>query len=374
MENKFNMKNLILVAVAALIGFVCFNAGRSMAGDEALKQQEKLQALNRESMELLNVTEGKTIYVIGHRSPDSDTVCSAIVFARFLNQLGYPAEPRITMPVNNETAYILEQAGAETPEILLDASGEDIFLVDHSEYAQAAEGMIDAHIVGVIDHHGIGSVNVGNQVAYEARPIGSTATLIWLMYQNCGLPIDQQTAYILLGAVLSDTYNLTITSTTEVDRQAIPALAELAGVSDTEALYKTLHEKSISYDGMTPQEILFSDYKEYESGGTKYAIGIVNALDDENAKKMAEIMKEALPAGFETKDADLMYADIMIRENGQKIDYIVPANQISADTLIAAFPDYDECDGTSYIYRKGLGRKSVFVPGMTEYLNTHPHE
>ena len=81
MENKFNMKNLILVAVAALIGFVCFNAGRSMAGDEALKQQEKLQALNRESLELLNVTEGKTIYVIGHRSPDSDTVCSAIVFA-----------------------------------------------------------------------------------------------------------------------------------------------------------------------------------------------------------------------------------------------------------------------------------------------------
>lgn len=374
MDGKFDMKKLILVAVAALIGFVCFNAGRTMAGDEAMGRQEKLQALNRESMELLNVTEGKTIYVIGHRSPDSDTVCSAIVFARFLNQLGYPAEPRITMPVNNETAYILEQAGAEMPEILLDASGEDIFLVDHSEYAQAAEGMIDAHIVGVIDHHGIGSVNVGNQVAYEARPIGSTATLIWLMYQNCGLPIDQQTAYILLGAVLSDTYNLTITSTTEVDRQAIPALAELAGVSDTEALYKILHEKSISYDGMTPQEILFSDYKEYEAGGTKFAIGIVNAIDDESAKKMAEMMKEALPEGFTTKNADLMYADVMIRENGQKIDYIVPANQISADMLTAAFPDYDEFDGTAYIYRKGLGRKSVFVPGMTDYLNTHPHE
>ena len=67
--------------------------------------------------------------------------------------LGVEAEARITEAVSNETEFILSEAGVEIPPVLEDASGEDIFLVDHSEYAQAAEGMKDAHIVGVLDHH-----------------------------------------------------------------------------------------------------------------------------------------------------------------------------------------------------------------------------
>ena len=69
-----------------------------------------------------------------------------------------------------------------------------------------------------------------------------------------------------------------------------------------------------------------------------------------------------------------MYASVGIRENGEKIDYIVPANELSDEIFKAAFPDYDEYNGTAYIFRKGLGRKTFFVPGLTDYLNAHPHE
>ena len=332
---------------------------------------ERLQELNRAGIENV-IIEKEPIYVIGHKSPDSDTVCSAIAYARLLTALGYPAEPRITMPVNHESAYILKESGTEVPPILENAAGCSIFLVDHSEYMQAAEGMKDAHIVGILDHHGVGSVSTGHQVIYNAKPIGATATIVWLDYLNYGVEIDRETAFLLLGAVLSDTNNLTGTTVTGADRAAVEELAPLAGVTDVDALYKKLHEMMLSYEGMSSEEIFFSDYKEYEAGGIRYGIGILNAIDDETAMKLAEQMKEALPDCFSQKNVDLMYASVGIRENGEKIDRIVPANERSEEVFKKAFPSYDEFDGTSFLFRTGLGRKTLFVPGMTDYLNSNP--
>ena len=371
---------IVSLILAILVGVCAFNAGKNSGStklqeqyDELLKKQEELQQLNRSSIEKM-IKEDGPIYVIGHRSPDSDTVCTAIAYARFLNMLGYEAQPRINDKVNNETAFILKEAGVEVPEELIDASGLNIFLVDHSEYAQATEGMVDAHIVGVIDHHGVGTLQTGNQVVYEAKPIGATATIVWLDYLNYGLEIDKTTAHLLLGAVLSDTGNLSGSTTTEADVAAVKELSVLAGIENVDEFYNKMHAEKISYKGMSNEEILFSDYKEYEAFGTKYGIGLVDSLNEESSKMLAEKMKEALKENFNKKDVDLMYASVGIREDGKKIDYIIPANELSESILKNAFPNYDEYDGTSYIFRSGLGRKTKFVPGLNEYLGAHPHE
>jgi len=361
---------LILVCGLAVGGYFL---GKSAGEKPLLEARERLYALNRSSIANMSIEESP-VYVIGHRSPDSDTICSAIAYARLLNMLGYPAEAAANGEVNKETAYILKQAGVEAPPVLEDAAGKSIFLVDHSEYAQATEGIEDAHIVGVLDHHGVGTVMTGHQLIYEAKPIGATATIVWLDYLNYGLEIDKSTATLLLGAILSDTTNLTATSITETDRQAVAALAGPAGITDVNAFYLALHAEALSYEGMTDQEILFSDYKEYETAGVKYGIGLLSVIDEEHAKALAEQMKAALPEGLKSVQVDLLYASVGIRENGQKIDYIVPAEGLSKETFEAAFPNYDEYDGTSYIFRSGLGRKTKFVPGLTEYLNAHPHE
>ena len=365
---------ILLVLAACLIAAGSFFIGKSAGEKPLLEARDRLYALNRASIEKMSIEDGP-VYVIGHRSPDSDTVCTAIAYARFLNLLGYPAEAAITEAVNKESAYILKAAGVETPPVLEDAAGKTIFLVDHSEYAQAAEGMEDAHIAGVLDHHGVGTVTTGHQVVYEAKPIGATATIVWLDYLNYGLEIDKPTATLLLGAVLSDTTNLTGTTVTEADRQAVPALAALAGIEDVGAFYLGLHAEALSYEGMSDEEILFSDYKEYEASGVKFGISLLSVIDEDGSRAMAARMKEALPQGFASRDVDLMYASVGIRENGRKIDYIVPANEKSREFFEAAFPNYEEYDGTSYIFRDGgLGRKTKFVPGLTEYLNAHPHE
>ncbi len=375
-DNKARLIPLFVITfcIASLLGFF---SGRAIGTKPEADNSEpaygyELQELNRDLMKHMSA-EG-TIHVIGHKSPDSDTVCTAIAYARLLNMLGYEAVPNITEKVNNETAYILEQAGVEMPEILDSAAGETIFLVDHSEYAQAAEDMVDAHVIGVLDHHGVGTLNTGHQVVYHARPIGATATIVWMDYMNCGLEIDQKTAYVLLGAILSDTSNLSVTTTTDADRKAVPALAEIAGVTDTDALFNTLHEKALSYDGMTEEEILFSDYKEYEAGGVTYGIGLINSIDEETSKELAARMKNIGEEACTKVKAELVYAAVGIRENGEKIDYIIPLDEESREVFEAAFPNYDEYDGTSYIFRTGLGRKTKFVPGLTDYLSAHPHE
>ena len=373
-ENKTKYLPLLIITfcITAVLGYFTGNAGVNKPTADTSSVMEELQALNRESV--MHMSPEGTIHVIGHKSPDSDTVCSAIAYARLLNMLGYDAVPNITEKVNNETAYILEQAGVEMPEILESAAGETVFMVDHSEYIQAANDMEDAHVIGVLDHHGVGTLNTGHQVVYQARPIGATATIVWLDYLNYGLEIDQQTAYILLSAILSDTSNLTVTSTTDADRKAIPALAEIAGVSDTEALFKILHEKSFSYEGMTDLEILFSDYKEYEVGTVTFGIGQINSLNEETSKDLSARMKNIAEEACAQKDVDLLFASVGIREDGVKIDYIVPLNDASKQMMEDAFPNYDEYDGTSYIYRTGLGRKTKFVPGLTDYISAHPHE
>ena len=199
----------IAVAVLAVIAaaFTAYNVGWSNAQAEYEAMADLNVLLNRSDMETIELIDGP-VYVFGHQSPDADTVCSAIAYAELLRDLGYDAQPAVLGPVKNETKYILEKAEVEEPQVLEDASGLNVVLVDHDEYAQSAEGLKDAHIVSIIDHHGEGNIATSNQLVYDARPLGSTATIILIRYYNYGFEPTPQTAKLMLGALLSDTSNL----------------------------------------------------------------------------------------------------------------------------------------------------------------------
>ena len=265
MNRKNNVwKWIAAVAVLILACAAGFLIGRSAADAKVHAAQELNYQLNRSELDGLLVPDG-TIYVTGHKSPDSDTVGSAIAYAALLRKLGYDAVPVVLGPINHETRYVLETGGVDVPMLLEDASGCNMVLVDHSDYTQSAEGLRDANVITIIDHHGDGSVTTGNQLIYDARPLGSTATIIWLRYRNYGVEVDQKTAWAMVGSILSDTKNLQSNTTTFADREALRELSELAGISDTDALYQEMFKASLSYDGMMDEEIFFSDYKEYDA-------------------------------------------------------------------------------------------------------------
>ena len=361
---------LILLAAMGIGGFFL---GKTT--EERYYQQEKALniLLNRSDLEGLGEIEG-TIYVTGHKSPDSDTVGSAIGYASLLQKMGYDAVPVVLGDINHETAYILEAGGLEVPKRLEDASGLNMILVDHSEYTQSADGLKDANIISIIDHHGDGAVTTGNQLIYDARPLGSTATIVWIRYRNYGVELDQKTAFALLGAILSDTKNLSSNTTTSADREALTVLSSIAGVSDLEALYQGMFKASLSYGGMSDEEIFFSDYKEYENGGKKYSIGCINAYDDETAKDLVARMETAVPPLLPSTGMDMAFAQVGIFHDDISVTYLVPFGEGANEIIETAFGDKVTFDGSSYRLEPGISRKQVLVPAITDILESYPKE
>ncbi|MBR5930441.1 MAG: DHH family phosphoesterase [Lachnospiraceae bacterium] len=361
---------IVAVIIGLLIGYFIGN-GQAKSRYETARELDI--RLNRGELEGLGEIEGP-IYVTGHKTPDSDTVCSAIAYAALLQMMGYDAHPVVLGEINHETKYILEQAGIEAPPLLDDASGCNMILVDHSEYAQSAEGLKDASILMIIDHHGDGSVTTGNPLIYDARPIGATSTIIWMRYRNYGFEPDGKVAFALAGAILSDTVNLESVSTTSADIEAFSALSKLAGLNDKDAFYQNMFIASLSYEGMTAEEIILSDYKEYEGGGQKFAIGVINVYDKDAALQMVESIKGTLPGMAEKTGMDMTFVQISIFHDDMNITYLLPSDEAAAEVIETAYGDTAIYDGTSYMLEPGISRKKDLVPAITAILEAHPQE
>ena len=365
----------ILAAVVIAIGafFVGQGVGKSGAEAELKAERDLNTLLNLSELEGLGQVEG-TIYVTGHKSPDSDTVGSAIAYAALLRELGYDAQAVVLGKINNETKCILEAAGVPVPDELVDASGENMVLVDHSEYVQSSDGLEDANILGIIDHHGAGGVTTGNQLVYDARPLGSTATIVWIRYRNFGVQVDPQIALVMLGSILSDTRNLQSNTTTSADREAVKALSSLADVGNVDDFYQDMYKASISHEGMTDEEIFFSDYKEYEAGGKKFCIACVEVYDEEEARDMAQRMRAIMPTELTSTGMDYAFAQIGVLHDDVSITYLVPAGDVELEVLQEAFGDRGTFDGAFLVCKPGFSRKQVTVPGISGVLEAHPGE
>ena len=378
MEQKSNGRTIAIAAVIAVVIAICaFFAGSHFgtSGAEAEYQAERDLniLLNRSELEGLGDIEG-TIYVTGHKSPDSDTVCSSIAYATLLQKLGYDAQPVVLGDVNNETEFILAAAGVEVPELMVDASGENMVLVDHSEYTQTADGLEDANVIAIIDHHGDGSVTTSNQIVYDGRPLGATATIVWIRYRNYGVEVDSDTALVLLGAILSDTKNLKSSTTTPADVEAVKALGALAGIEDTDAFFTDMFKASISHEGMSDEEIYLGDYKEYESAGRKFSIGVVEVYDTAEAEDMVERMSALLPTMSTSSDVEMSFVQVSIFHDDISITYVIPSSETAKEVIEAAFGDQAVWNGSAFVFEPGISRKQVLVPAISEVLAAHPRE
>lgn len=374
MIKKINKcKVLVIVLAAIAIGTAGFFAGRAVESGRYKAEQERNVMLNRSDLDGLGDITG-TIYVTGHKSPDSDTVGSSIAYAYLLCELGYDAQPVVLGKINNESKYILSVAGLETPMVLQDASGCNMVLVDHSEYTQSAEGLQDANIISIIDHHADGAITTAGQLIYDARPLGSTATVIWMRYRNYGVTPDRQTALVMMGSILSDTKNLQSENTTYADREALNELSDLAGIKDMDAFYQDMYEAALSYEGMSDEEIFFSDYKEYECGGTKFSIGNMNAYDEEGAKDLAKRMLSVFPSALSSTGMDMAFAQINVLHDDVSFTCLIPSDDVADEVLEAAFDDTAVHEDIWYKIEPYASRKKVVVPAITNVLEAHPTE
>ena len=199
-----------------------------------------------------------TCFVYGHKTPDVDAVTSALAFAKLMNTLGYNCKAKVSSPMNRETAYISGVFGFELPAQKTTVSPQTrLILTDHTDYAQSVDGAHESFILQKIDHHVEGDIKDDDIPFVRREMVGSTNTIIYEMYKELGVNIDDETARIMLAGIISDTRNLSKTTTCGIDSVAWLSLTSQLGISrDSVAkLNLGMENAAFDYTGMTDEKI-----------------------------------------------------------------------------------------------------------------------
>ena len=231
-------------------------------------------------------------YVVGHKEPDTDTVCSAIAYASLLQDLNYDAKAVLPGKLNAETKYALQKFGVPVPDSMEHAQGKHFVLVDHSLYSQSIAGMPQAKVLAVLDHHTMGDIKNANPITYIAKPIGATASVVFYEFESQKVKISQPVAGLLLSAICSDTIGLKSPTTTDYDRLAVKKLMKLSKVKNLRAYSNELLEAGNIYSSLSPEELAHYDYKVYTVGTKRIGIG---QLHSTNPEQLAALEKELVP-------------------------------------------------------------------------------
>ncbi len=301
------------------------------------------------------------VYVVGHKSPDTDSVTSAIAYAALKNAQGVDAIPAMQGGLNPETEMVLGKFGAATPEILTDGAGKQLILVDHSDIAQAPDNLGDAEVVEIIDHHKIGDITTNVPILFNAQPVGCTGTVIKQMFEINNVDIPKDVAGLMLCAILSDTVLFKSPTCTDADKAACNDLAKIAGVDDMEALAMEMFKAKSAVDGVPAKDLVFRDYKDFDMNGNKVGVGqlelvdlgLIDGIRDNLYAACEEVKKEG---GRHT--VLLMLTDIM----KEGTDLMVVSDDPA--TIEKAFSG--KIDGQTMWVDGMMSRKKQTVPALQE--------
>lgn len=174
---------------------------------------------------------------------------------------------------------------------LMETSKKQVIMVDHNEKTQAVDGIEEADILEIIDHHRLGSLETVGPVYFRNQPVGCTATIVYEMYKENGIVPDKTTASLLCSAIISDTLLFRSPTCTAVDRAAAEALSKIADI-DMERLAADMFQAGSNLKGKTPEEICFQDFKQFTVSDVKFGVGQINSM---HAEELKEIKERILP-------------------------------------------------------------------------------
>lgn len=220
-----------------------------------------------------------SVYVFGHKSPDSDAVCSAMALAHLEKQRGIEAIPVTQGKINPETAFILDRYGFSAPEVKTSFADQDIMLVDFSDRNQGPDDIDKANILGIVDHHKLGDVTTPNPVECWIWPVGCSSTVLKSVYDFYGVNVPKDIAGIMLCAILSDTVIFKSATCTDRDKAAAKALAEIVGEQDLQSLGMEMFKVKSAIEGTPIRELVMRDYKDFNMNGHKVGIGQLEVVD-----------------------------------------------------------------------------------------------
>lgn len=240
-----------------------------------------------------------------------------------------------------------------------------VILVDHNEPSQSADGLSEADILEIVDHHNIGKISTLLPINFRNMSVGAVNTIIYTLFKENNIEIPSDIAGIMLSGIISDTLLLASPTTIELDRNVAKDLASIADV-DLNSYGKELLRSGVSNDGLTINEIVYKDFKAYVTGEVKFGIGQVFTTDfNEYESRINEYVDELnhIASNNGYKVACLFVTDIL--ENNSYLLFNDGAREYLSDAYeVANIKEGEKLMGV-------ISRKKQMVPpimGMLEKL------
>ena len=238
-------------------------------------------------------------------------------------------------------------------------SKKQVILVDHNEKSQAVDGIEEADILEIIDHHRLGNIETMGPVFFRNQPVGCTATIVYQMYQESGVEISAQIAGLLCSAIISDTLLFRSPTCTAVDRSAAERLAEIAGV-DLEELAAEMFNAGSNLKGRSAQEICFQDFKQFTVNEHVFGVGQINSMNSEELKSIKKMLNDYLPTAQKEHNLNLIY--FMLTNIITETTELLCCGSGAKEQIIDAF---DLPEDTETIILKGVvSRKKQLIPTL----------
>lgn len=303
--------------------------------------------------------------VLGHKNPDTDSITSAIVYAYLKNQVGHEAEAIRLGDVTEETAFALKQFKVEDPRLVtaLEQQEQAVILVDHNEFQQSIDGIENAHILEVIDHHRVANFETADPLYYRAEPVGCTATILLKLFKEHGVEVPQDMAGLMLSAIISDSLLFKSPTCTEQDIKAAKELEAIAGI-DAQEYGLNMLKAGADVSSKTIEELLTLDAKEFGMGDHKVEIAQVNVVDPQDVLNRQDQLEEAIYNRISEKELDLFFFVVTDILNNDSVALALGkmANK-AEDAFNVTFTNH------TAVLSGVVSRKKQVVPALTEALS-----
>lgn len=246
---------------------------------------------------------------------------------------------------------------------LMTARKKRVILVDHNEKTQAVDGIEEADILEIIDHHRLGNLETISPVFFRNQPVGCTATIIYQMYQENGVEIDSTTAALLCSAIISDTLMFRSPTCTPLDKVTAELLAKIADINIEEHAMN-MFDAGSNLKGKTAEEICFMDFKQFAVNQMTFGVGQINSMNQEELDAIKEKVSGCLEALREKHGLDMIY--FMLTNIIEESTELLCCGHGAKAVVIGAF-DLPE-DEEKALLKGVVSRKKQLVPALMSQI------
>ena len=247
---------------------------------------------------------------------------------------------------------------------LLNLHRKQLILVDHNERQQAVDGLEEADILEIIDHHRIGNLETTGPVYFRNVPVGCTATILYQMFGEQGMTPSKEIAGLLLSAILSDTLMFRSPTCTPLDKSVAKRLAEIADV-DIEDHAKKMFRAGSDFKNKTTEEIFYQDFKIFHTEDCDFGVAQISAMSGEELEQIGEQLRPFLPQVLGEKRLNMVY--VMLTDILEESSKIIFAGEDAGKILAHAFKKQEDADG---IRLDGIiSRKKQMIPTLMNEMS-----